>query len=59
MGHLLGASVVAGGLDTEERIRLLASMHADLLPGSAISRPLPMPELSAWLGDREIVDSHS
>ncbi len=41
LGHSLGMTLVAEGIETEEDVRLLTSMGADLLQGYYFSRPIP------------------
>ncbi len=41
LGHSLGMTIVAEGIETEKDARLLASMGADLLQGYYFSRPIP------------------
>ncbi|MBC7550513.1 MAG: EAL domain-containing protein, partial [Cellulomonas sp.] len=49
LGHALGLSVVAEGIEEAEQHRLLALWGCDMAQGYHISRPLPAAEFSAWL----------
>ncbi len=50
-GHLLGATIVAEGVETEEQAQLLDAMGADLLQGYSFARPMPATELRQWVVD--------
>jgi EAL domain-containing protein (putative c-di-GMP-specific phosphodiesterase class I) len=49
IGHELGMKVVAEGVETSEQLAFLRSNGCDLAQGYLFSRPLPVPELLAWL----------
>ena len=49
LGHALGLSVVAEGIEEAEQHALLALWGCDMAQGYLISRPLPAAEFSAWL----------
>ncbi|GMA84939.1 hypothetical protein GCM10025868_01890 [Angustibacter aerolatus] len=57
LGHNLGMSVVAEGVETPEALQRLRSMGCDVTQGYYFSRPLPAPALQAWLGHRA-ADAH-
>jgi EAL domain-containing protein (putative c-di-GMP-specific phosphodiesterase class I) len=45
LGHQLGVTVVAEGVETEEQLSTLRSLGCDEIQGYFISRPVPEPEL--------------
>ncbi len=49
IGHSLGMSVVAEGVEDEHCLERLAELGVDFAQGYFISRPLPAPELEAWI----------
>jgi diguanylate cyclase (GGDEF)-like protein len=49
LAHHFGLKVVAEGVETQETMDKLSSMGCDTIQGFFISRPIPAPELSAWL----------
>ncbi len=49
MGHNLGISVVAEGIETAEQLALLAASGCDLGQGFYIARPMPYDDLAQWL----------
>jgi EAL domain-containing protein (putative c-di-GMP-specific phosphodiesterase class I)/FixJ family two-component response regulator len=49
LGHKLGMKVVAEGIETESQLELLRQLGCDIGQGYLFSRPVPMPEFSAWL----------
>jgi diguanylate cyclase (GGDEF)-like protein/PAS domain S-box-containing protein len=49
MGHNLGISVVAEGIETAEQLALLAENGCDLGQGFHIAPPMPYPEMVEWL----------
>jgi EAL domain-containing protein (putative c-di-GMP-specific phosphodiesterase class I) len=49
LGHNMGLSVVAEGVESAECLELLRGFGCDLAQGYFISRPLPQDELLAWL----------
>ncbi len=50
LGHALGLSVVAEGVETEEQVRLLTELGCDHLQGFVIARPAPAAATTALLG---------
>jgi diguanylate cyclase (GGDEF)-like protein len=48
LGHKLGLSVVAEGVENLEAWRVLESLHCDLAQGYFLSRPLSPSDLFAW-----------
>jgi EAL domain-containing protein (putative c-di-GMP-specific phosphodiesterase class I) len=51
----LGLDVVAEGVEDEATLRGLGDLHCDIAQGFHLSRPLPAPELAAWLQARSVV----
>jgi EAL domain-containing protein (putative c-di-GMP-specific phosphodiesterase class I) len=49
LAHNLNLEAVAEGVETEEQLELLRSFGCDQVQGYLISRPLPLPELVAYL----------
>ncbi len=49
LGHNLGLTVVAEGVETAEVQELLRSLGCDLAQGYGLCRPLPLAKLDAWL----------
>ena len=52
MGHSLGLTVVAEGIETEEQLAVLRSRGCDLGQGFLFSPALPAAELPRWLDER-------
>ncbi|MCW2527902.1 MAG: signal peptide protein [Pseudonocardiales bacterium] len=52
LGHNLGLSVVAEGVEDAATQRMLASMGCDEIQGYHISRPVPAELFDAWLAQR-------
>ncbi|CAH9054467.1 hypothetical protein PSECIP111854_01380 [Pseudoalteromonas sp. CIP111854] len=50
LGHQLGFSVVAEGVENAESLKLLKQMRCDYAQGYYLSRPLPTKEFLDWLG---------
>lgn len=49
LGHELGRTIVAEGVESQEVLDRLRAQGCDLVQGFHISRPLPEPELRGWL----------
>jgi diguanylate cyclase (GGDEF)-like protein/PAS domain S-box-containing protein len=49
VGHSLGLTVVAEGVETEEAAAFLTSLRCDLAQGYLYCRPQPAADLTAWL----------
>jgi diguanylate cyclase (GGDEF)-like protein len=49
LGHTLGLTVVAEGVEDRMAWDRLAAMSCDVAQGYFLSRPVPAPEISAWL----------
>jgi diguanylate cyclase (GGDEF)-like protein len=52
LGHNLGLSVVAEGVEDEATLRALAELGCDVAQGYFVSRPLPAAALVTWLDSR-------
>ncbi|HEX8940327.1 MAG TPA: GGDEF and EAL domain-containing protein [Candidatus Limnocylindrales bacterium] len=50
LGHRLGLTVVAEGVEDTETLAYLAALGCDQAQGFLISRPIPPVELERWLG---------
>jgi EAL domain-containing protein (putative c-di-GMP-specific phosphodiesterase class I) len=48
----LGLTVVAEGVETEAVLDELGRLRCDVAQGYHLSRPLPAPQLEAWLASR-------
>lgn len=53
LGHNIGLTIVAEGVETLSTYRLLAQWGCDKLQGYYISRPVPVDEFEAWLDTYE------
>jgi diguanylate cyclase (GGDEF)-like protein/PAS domain S-box-containing protein len=51
LGHILGLSVVAEGVEDERTLDLLGEIGCDAAQGYFIARPMPVAALEQWLGD--------
>jgi diguanylate cyclase (GGDEF)-like protein len=52
LGHNMGLSVVAEGVDNPRSLRMLEDYRCDMAQGFLISRPIPADQLTAWLEAR-------
>ncbi len=50
LSHAQGLKVVAEGVETVAQARILARLQCDELQGALFAKPMPEPELLAWLG---------
>jgi diguanylate cyclase len=57
LGHNLGLTVVAEGVETEDHVSTLAGLGCDIAQGYHYARPMPPDELTTWLAARSTVDS--
>jgi diguanylate cyclase len=53
LGHNMGLKVVAEGLESAEGYTILRRFGCDMAQGYFISRPVPSPELMAWMGESQ------
>jgi diguanylate cyclase (GGDEF)-like protein len=53
LGHALGLTVVAEGIEDDETVRILARLGCDVAQGFYVGLPLPPARLREWLKDRE------
>jgi len=51
LGHNLGLSVVAEGVEDEQTLDMLGAMGCDAAQGYFIARPMPAPDFERWLRD--------
>ncbi|MGH7783241.1 MAG: EAL domain-containing protein, partial [Candidatus Binatia bacterium] len=49
LGHTLGLSVVAEGVENQDNKDMLVALGCDMAQGYFISRPLPAEEITRWL----------
>ncbi|MFI5266758.1 MAG: GAF domain-containing protein [Chloroflexota bacterium] len=54
MGHALGASVIAEGVENKPDLDLLEKLGCDGAQGFHICKPLPPADLVCWLKDRQV-----
>jgi len=59
LGHKLGLSIVAEGVEDEEALVALRGFGCDIVQGYHLSRPVPAPVLDAWRRDRRPVPAPS
>ncbi len=52
LGHSLGFSVVAEGVEDADTLRALSARRCDLAQGFHIARPMPLDQLVEWLRER-------
>jgi diguanylate cyclase (GGDEF)-like protein len=52
LGHNLGLTVVAEGVETDEQFDILREFGCDLGQGYGICRPIPLDELDQWIAMR-------
>ncbi len=53
LGHNLGLSVVAEGIDDEATLEMLRQLGCDYAQGYLISKPMPAPAFVDWLAERQ------
>jgi diguanylate cyclase len=54
MGHSLGLSVVAEGVETEQQLQFLRAAHCDIMQGFYFARPMPADQITAFLRKRQV-----
>ncbi len=52
LGHNLGLTIVAEGVETEQALRYLAGYGCDVAQGYHLSRPIPADAFNAWYTQR-------
>lgn len=52
LSGVVGAKVIAEGVETEEDVRLLTSLGASMAQGFHIAEPMPVDDLMTWLAAR-------
>jgi EAL domain-containing protein (putative c-di-GMP-specific phosphodiesterase class I) len=50
LAHALKLQVVAEGVESEEQAKFLRLLRCDQMQGYLISKPLPVDDMTAWLG---------
>ncbi len=58
LGHNLGLTIVAEGVESEQALTALRAFGCDVAQGYHLSRPIPTAALDAWLLGRTITPSH-
>lgn len=53
LGHALGFTVTAEGIETPEQLKFLQEAGCDIGQGYLIGRPMPAPQFEAWLQERQ------
>lgn len=53
IGHDMGLSVTAEGVETPEQLAFLERTSCDKIQGYFISRPIPQQEVASWVRDRQ------
>lgn len=54
LGHSLGLTVIAEGVEEDQSRRVLKSMNCDGIQGFLLSRPQPVDRFEAWLAARTV-----
>ncbi len=57
MAQSLGLQVVAEGVETEQQSQFLQNLGCDRLQGFYYGKPMPEPDLRAWLAERSKISS--
>lgn len=55
LGHALGYTVTAEGIETVEQLAFLSEAGCDTGQGYLISRPMPLEEFEAWLAESVLI----
>ena len=58
LGHNLGLTIVAEGVESEQALAALAEFGCDVAQGYHLSRPIPATDLDTWLLGRTITPAH-
>lgn len=59
LGHNLGLTIVAEGVETETTLAALTEMGCDVAQGYVVSRPLTAAAIDAWRAERGIASGVS
>lgn len=59
LGHNLGLSVVAEGVENEPSLELLKKMGIDHIQGYLLSRPIAAADFMTWLSDHNTLSKHA
>ena len=51
LGRNLGLRVIAEGVEDERQAQILTTLGCELAQGYLFSKPMPAPQLTAWLGE--------
>ncbi len=54
LGHNLGLTLVAEGVETEQSLRALAALNCDIAQGYHICRPVPAAAFDLWCAERTL-----
>jgi len=58
LGHNLGLTIVAEGVESEQALTALREFGCDVVQGYHLSRPIPLAALDSWLLGRTITPAH-
>jgi len=58
LGHNLGLTIVAEGVESEQALSALREFGCDVAQGYHLSRPIPAAALDTWLLGRTITPAH-
>lgn len=58
LAHNLGAKTVAEGIDTPAQVDRLRQLGCDIAQGFLYAKPMPIEELSGWIGQRQLHSVH-
>jgi EAL domain-containing protein (putative c-di-GMP-specific phosphodiesterase class I) len=59
MAHALNKSVVAEGAETQAQVDFLRKLNCELVQGYFYSRPLPAPELTAFVNKQQVAETRA
>ncbi|WP_250655648.1 EAL domain-containing protein [Alkalimarinus coralli] len=54
LGHTLGMTVVAEGVESATQLKLLQKMGCDIIQGFYFSRPIALPDVERWISNTDI-----
>ncbi len=58
LGHNLGLTIVAEGVETQQALAALSGFGCDVAQGYHLSRPIPVKAFDTWCADRRITPVH-